>query len=247
MKKKFITAAILSLSALLLVAASVLGTFAFFAASTAVSNTFTVGSVKINMLESKTNENGEDQDGENRTSDGNSYKLVPNKTYVKDPAIFVNADSVASYLFIKVKNGISTIEKQGDAEHLTMEQQMMANGWQLIKSNDAGEKLYLYVGKDNVVAGKVEGELPHGYIAVGNSSSVGGIVETYEIFNSFTVTDDITEAKLADYAGAKVTLTAFAIQTDTFTEKVGDLYGYQRAWNAIVNRFPFESGTAYGD
>lgn len=246
MKKKFITAAILSLSALLLVAASVLGTFAFFAASTAVSNTFTVGSVKINMFESKTNENGEDQDGENRTSDGNSYKLVPNKTYVKDPAIFVNADSVASYLFIKVKNGISTIEKQDDPLHPTMEQQMMANGWQLIKSNET-EELYLYVGKDNVVAEKVEGELPHGYIAVGNSASTGGIVETYEIFNSFTVTDNITEAQLADYAGAKVTLTAFAIQTDTFTEKVGDLYGYQRAWNAIVNRFPFESGTAYGD
>lgn len=246
MKKKFITAAILSLSALLLVAASVLGTFAFFAASTAVSNTFTVGSVKINMLESAVNPDGTDADGaENRTADGNSYKLVPNKTYVKDPAIFVNADSVASYLFIKVKNGISTIEKQSDVLHPTMEQQMVANGWQLIKENAAGEKLYLYVGKDNVVAGKVEGELPHGYIAVGNSASLGGIVETYEIFNSFTVKDDITEAQLADYAGAKVTLTAFAIQTDTFTEEVDGLYGYQRAWNAIVNRFPFESGTAY--
>ena len=63
MKKKFITAAILSLSALLLVAASVLGTFAFFAASTAVSNTFTVGSVKINMLESAVNPDGTDADG----------------------------------------------------------------------------------------------------------------------------------------------------------------------------------------
>ncbi len=244
MKKKFITAAILSLSALLLVAASVLGTFAFFAASTAVSNTFTVGSVKINMLESKTNENGEDLDEENRTSDGNSYKLVPNKTYVKDPAIFVNADSVASYLFVKVKNGISTIEKQGDPLHPTMEQQMVANGWQLIKENDAGEKLYLYVGAGNATADKKTGEVT--YKAVGNSASLGGIVETYELFNNFTVKDDITEAQLADYAGAKVTLTAFAIQTDTFTETIDGLYGYQRAWNAIVNRFPFESGTAYG-
>lgn len=246
MKKKFITAAILSLSALLLVAASVLGTFAFFAASTAVSNTFTVGSVKINMLESAVNPDGTDADGaENRTADGNSYKLVPNKTYVKDPAIFVNADSVASYLFVKVKNGISTIEKQGDPAHPTMEEQMMANGWQLIKENAAGEKLYLYIGDNTPTAGIPTGDVP--YKAVGNSSSTGGIVETYEIFSNFTVTDNITEAQLADYAGAKVTLTAFAIQTDTFTEKVGDLYGYQRAWNAIVNRFPFESGTAYGD
>lgn len=245
MKKKFITAAILSLSALLLVAASVLGTFAFFAASTAVSNTFTVGSVKINMRESAVNPDGTDADGAaNRTSDGNSYKLVPNKTYVKDPAIFVNADSVASYLFIKVKNGISTIEKQGDAAHLTMKQQMVNNGWQLIKSNET-EELYLYVGAGNATADKKTGEVTHAIVGEGSAVAADNGVQVYEIFNNFTVTDNITEAQLADYAGAKVTLTAFAIQTDTFTEFEDGLYGYQRAWNAIVNRFPFESGTAY--
>ena len=238
MKKKLIMAALLVLSAILLVVASVLGTLAFFAASTAVSNTFTVGSVKINMLESKVNENGEDMDGAERTVDNNSYKLVPNKTYKKDPAIFVNADSVPSYLFVKIKNGISTIEKQGDPTHITMKEQMVNKGWQLIKSNASGEELYLYVGAGNAVADKKEADVAY--------ASVGpGEAQVYEIFDNFTVTDTVDETRLADYAGAKVTITAFAIQTDTFTEFQDGLYGYQRAWNAIVNRFPYESGTQY--
>ncbi len=240
--KKPIMILTIALSAVLLVVASVLGTMAFLASSTAVSNTFTYGEVGIEMLESLTDEDGVDKDGVGiRTSDGNSYKLVPNKTYVKDPAITVKAGSVPSYLFVKVKNGIETIEAKDDPLHKTMAEQMVANGWQAVKSNASGEILYLYVGMDeNGESNAKAGELASGVTAkpVGKKDAA----EVYELFNEFTIAES---ALVADYAGAKVTLTAFAIQTEGFTATEDGLEGYQRAWNAIVGRFPFESGTVY--
>ena len=245
MKKKIIMAIMLVLSAALLVAASVLGTLAFLASSTAVSNTFTVGKVGINMLESLTDKDGVDKDGADRTADGNSYMLQPGKTYVKDPAIFINADSVPSFLFVKVKNGIATIEKdyvnliEGASTDgpTTMKSQMIANGWQLIKSNASGEELYVYVGAGNATTDMKTGDVTCKMVGSANR-------ETYELFDTFTISTSVDETRLADYAGAKVTLTAFAIQADGFTDKDG-LQDYQHAWNAIVGRFPYESGTQY--
>ena len=234
MKKKLITAGVLLLSASLLVAASILGTLAFLASSSAVSNTFTYGEVGIRMLESKVDEDGKDAD-DDRTVDGNSYKLIPNKTYTKDPAITVTKGSVPSYLFVKVKNGISTIEK---ADGNTMKDQMIVNGWQAVKSNDAGEVLYLYVGAGNASADIVTDPATVNADPVGKADAD----EVIEIFKQLTVSEG---APVADYAGAKVTLTAFAIQTEGFTETTDGLVGYQLAWNAIVGRFPFESGTQF--
>ena len=246
MKKKLITALILTASAILLVCASVLGTLAFLASSFAVSNTFTYGDVGIQMFESKTDENGNYVDNNNnvigasytvnglKTSDGNSYKLVPGKSYVKDPTIYVKEGSVPSYLFVKIKNGISTIEK-ADTDHPTIKDQMIALGWQEIKSNASGEVLYIYVGKDNATNSPMTG-------AVAAKPVGSTTAEKYDLFSSFTVAEN---AVVADFAGAKVTLTAFAIQTEGFTEEKDGLQGYQRAWNAIVGRFPFESGTVY--
>ena len=232
MKKKLLTATVLTLSAVLLVVASVMGTMAFLASSSAVSNTFTYGKVGINMLESKVDADGKDADGADRTVDQNSYELVPGKNYCKDPAIYVDANSHPSYLFVKIKNGIEQAEVAGNT---TIRAQMIANGWQLIKDNDSGEELYLYVGAGNAVAQKDEDAVA--YVAVGSANA-----EVYELFDTFTISE---EAAVENFACAKVTLTAFAIQTETFEEKVDGLEGYQRAWNAVVDKFPFESGTHY--
>lgn len=255
MKKKIIMAIMLVLSAALLVAASVLGTLAFLASSTAVSNTFTVGEVGIQMFESKLNPDGTDADGAAKTSDGNSYLLIPGKTYKKDPTIYVNAKSVPSYLFVKIKNGIETIEAgyaKSDEGVVTygansMRAQMIAKGWQLVKHNkETGEELYLYVGFNDAekTQTKATASMPTDpkalvYTAVGSQTEE----QQYDVFETFTV--DVNAA-VRDYAGAKVTLTAFAIQTESFAnDQVGGLAGYQKAWNAIVGRFPFESGTVF--
>ena len=107
MKAKTKTKALLmSLCAVLLVAASVLGTMAYLTDSKDVKNTFTVGNVAIKLDEAKVDENGTqvvDKDGNPVARvTRNAYKLLPGHTYVKDPTVTVLKPSVASYVRMKV-------------------------------------------------------------------------------------------------------------------------------------------------
>lgn len=112
MKAKTKTKALLmSLCAVLLVAASVLGTMAYLTDSKDVKNTFTVGNVTITLDEAKVDGNGNaiDKQGKRVTNladaervPGNAYKLLPGHTYTKDPTVTVLAPSVASYVRMKV-------------------------------------------------------------------------------------------------------------------------------------------------
>lgn len=107
MKAKTKTKALLmSLCAVLLVAASVLGTMAYLTDSKEVNNTFTVGNVSIKLDEAKVDDMGnlvKNQDGTlaDRVTQ-NAYKLLPGHTYVKDPTVTVLTPSVASYVRMKV-------------------------------------------------------------------------------------------------------------------------------------------------
>lgn len=107
MKAKTKTKALLmSLCAVLLVAASVLGTMAYLTDSKDVKNTFTVGNVTIKLDEAKVDEKGnlvknQDDTLADRVT-RNEYKLLPGHTYVKDPTVTVLAPSVESYVRMKV-------------------------------------------------------------------------------------------------------------------------------------------------
>lgn len=107
MKAKTKTKALLmSLCAVLLVAASVLGTMAYLTDSKDVKNTFTVGNVTIKLDEAKVDEKGnlvknQDDTLADRVT-RNEYKLLPGHTYVKDPTVTVLTPSVESYVRMKV-------------------------------------------------------------------------------------------------------------------------------------------------
>lgn len=107
MKAKTKTKALLmSLCAVLLVAASVLGTMAYLTDSKDVKNTFTVGNVAIKLDEAKVDEKGnlvknQDDTLADRVTQ-NEYKLLPGHTYTKDPTVTVLAPSVESYVRMKV-------------------------------------------------------------------------------------------------------------------------------------------------
>ena len=89
-------ALLLTLCAVLLVAASVLGTMAYLTSSAEVKNTFTIGKVEIKLDETDvTNPTGP------RVT-ANSYKLMPGTTYTKDPTVTVKAGSEDSYVRMKV-------------------------------------------------------------------------------------------------------------------------------------------------
>lgn len=112
MKAKTKTKALLmSLCAVLLVAASVLGTMAYLTDSKDVKNTFTVGNVTITLDEAKVDSNGNaiNKQGKRVTNladaervPGNAYKLLPGHTYTKDPTVTVLKPSVESYVRMKV-------------------------------------------------------------------------------------------------------------------------------------------------
>lgn len=89
-------ALLLTLCAVLLIAASVLGTMAYLTSTDTVTNTFTVGKVEIKLDETDvTNPTGP------RVT-ANSYKLMPGTTYTKDPTVTVKAGSEESYVRMKV-------------------------------------------------------------------------------------------------------------------------------------------------
>lgn len=119
MKKKLMTV----LALVLVIAMSVAGTYAYLTSQDEVVNTFTVGNVAITLDEAKVDVDGNKVTPEVRT-DGNKYKLIPGHKYTKDPTVHFAAGSEASYLFVKVENGIAGIETG-----TTIEAQIAGNHW----------------------------------------------------------------------------------------------------------------------
>ena len=215
MKKKLAKIAALSMAAVSLVLVTVLVTVAFLTSSSKVENTFTVGDVGIYMYESSVDTNGKaiadtDKNGNMKDSDRNQYRLVPGKTYDKDPTIYIVEKSEDSFLFVKINNGIADIE----ASNNKISAQMEANGWKIITSSET-ESVYVYA---NTV-----GEREHAEKVKALDSEKREI----PVFESFTLKND---AKVEDYDQAAIVLCAYAIQADTFlnTEE-----GVRAAWNAV--------------
>ena len=201
-------AILMALCAVLLVAASVMGTLAYLTSTDTVTNTFTVGKVAITLDEAPVDANGQKTNGPRRTS--NEYHLLPGHRYDKDPIVHVAADSEDCYLFVKVENGIADIEAA-----TTIADQMTAKGWAPITD---GSNVYVYIGTEADAAAP---------LAVTHGSNV-------PVFDNFTILGTVTNDQLAggavdpsnpdgattpSYDNAQVIVTAYAVQTDGFTSK----------------------------
>ena len=170
----------LALCAVLLVVATVFTTVAFLTSQDSVNNTFTVGKVAIVLDES-------DVDGSktNTTTEGrdkkNEYKLIPGKSYLKDPVIHVDEKSEDCWLFVELTNGLA-----GILADKTIEAQMAEKGWALVN------------GTTNIYA----------------RSSTSKAGDNVSVFDGFTVRGDVTD--LSAYAGAEITVVAYAVQAEGF-------------------------------
>lgn len=117
--KRTYKALLLVLCAVLLVAASVMGTLAYLTSTTEIAkNTFTYGDVEIILDEtdvdgSKTNVTTEGRDMENK------YHLLPGEEYTKDPTVTVLANSEDCYvrMFVTV-NKISQLKAAFDSSYV---------------------------------------------------------------------------------------------------------------------------------
>ena len=117
-------ALLLSLCAVLLVVASVMGTMAYLTSTDTVTNTFSVGNINLTLDEAPVDGTGKATTG-TRVKE-NSYILLPGQEYDKDPTVHVTAGSEDSWIFVKVENGIPTLE---DTSNTIASQITEKNGW----------------------------------------------------------------------------------------------------------------------
>lgn len=208
MKKKLAKIVALSMAAVSLVLVTVLVTVAFLTSKSGpITNTFTVGDVEIYMDESSVSEDGVQINDERRQV--NQYRLVPGRTYTKDPIIHVKADSEASYLFVEINNGIVGIETEDTSK--TIKGQMENNNWKLIEETETAS-IYVYAKEGDVAT----------QILRTNE------IQNIPVFETFTVA---TNKDISTYANAQVVLTAYAIQAEGIS--VESDQDVKTAWSAV--------------
>lgn len=196
-------ALLLTLCAVLLVTASVLGTMAYLTSTASVKNTFTVGSVAIKLDEAEANPDGSLVEGADRVK-ANSYKLLPGHTYNKDPMVTVLNGSEASYIKMTVTfskaDELDAIFAPNGADLTSIFNGYDSNNW-TYKGNTEDEtadtRTYEFWYKETVGA-------PNGDAALD------------ALFDSITVPGFITNAQLATIKDMTITVNAYAIQADGF-------------------------------
>lgn len=192
-------------AAVLLMAVTVAGTLAYLTAQTnTVKNTFATGNVSFDedmnngLDEGDVWEAGETTpDGDAPTADElgqhkgddyprvteNNYKLVPSKTYDKDPTVYIKAGSEPCYVFVEVVNGMKPYLVEENIEN-----QMKAK-W----TNIAGTNIWYY--NEVVDALNIEED---------NIPLV--------VFKTITLRGDLDETQLALAATQTIEIKAYAVQ-----------------------------------
>ena len=204
---------LLTLCAVALVAASVLGTLAYLTSTDEVVNTFTVGQVKITLDEAQVNSDGKpiNTDGTVVTNladaervKANSYKLLPGHEYTKDPTVTVLAGSESSYIKMTVTFSkaaeLDAIFDPNGAELISIFNGYDANNWTYKGNTEDTEKntrTYEFWYKEAVAAPDAD-------------------VPLDALFDSITVPGSITNAQLATIKDMTITVNAYAIQADSF-------------------------------
>ena len=211
--KKGMKALLLSLCAVLLAAAYVMGTMAYLTAQDEVVNTFTVGQVKIKLDEAKANLDGTLVENAGRVQ-ANSYKLLPGHTYNKDPMVTVLSGSEPSYVKMTVTfskaAALDAIFAPGGADLTSIFNGYDAANWIArgsTKDTAADTRTYEFWYKETVGA-------PDADVALD------------ALFDSITVPGTITGEQLAAIAGMTITVNAYAVQADGFASA-------DAAWAAI--------------
>ena len=196
--------------AVLLVCISVGATVAYLTATDTVTNTFTVGKVKITLDEAKVNADGKsvDKNGNVVTnlSDAervqqNSYKLMPGHEYTKDPTVTVKAGSEESYVRVLVT---VTFEKALTDAQLSMNLDGIFTGYSekwgrsnKEVSTDKKTITYEYRYDTTVSAGETDNKLD-------------------ALFTGIKIPGNWENDDLAAIGGFKIEIVAQAVQADGF-------------------------------
>lgn len=222
-------ALLLTLCAVLLIAASVLGTMAYLTSSAEVKNTFTIGKVEIKLDETDvTNPTGP------RVT-ANSYKLMPGTTYTKDPTVTVKAGSEESYVRMKVtfNNAKEIIALCTDPEYAD-EVTGVENAFPLIRMVNfvkANAAKWDGIIPDNMVEtedmlampkyfayDKTADTLTYYFYYKATVSGTNGDVVLPVLFDSIKVPEHVTGEQLKALNNFQITVIAEAIQAGSFAD-----------------------------
>lgn len=226
--KKTTKVLLLLLCAVMLVAGSVMGTLAFLTSQDAVTNTFTVGNVQINLDEA----NVATSDPDDRTETGNEYHLLPGQTYVKDPTVTILEGSEESYvrMLVKVTNYSNLKAAFPEAKHPTFYDgdnfllQNLVTGWDdttwvstkvIAVTDDVATYEFRY---KETVAGPVE-----------NNDEIVDGTKLDALFDEIVIPDSVNNTELANLKNVQIHVEAQAIQAAGF-----EITGADGAWAAFA-------------
>ena len=193
-------------------------TIAYLTSTTkTVTNTFTVGNVKITLDEAMVDEMGVPVENADRVT-ANTYKLLPGHTYTKDPTIHV--DESSEDCFIRAKVTITN-----------------ASAWQALIEKYAGGDLF------EVITGFDDGIwwVNSAYTSIDTESDTITYTFVYKneshtdelgkriwtltdgtdlvLFGGIDIPDGLNNEELRTVANTNITIIAEAIQADGFTSE----------------------------
>ena len=208
--------------AALLVCVTSGATVAYLTSTDEVKNTFTVGNVEITLDEAKVNEKGEPVDANGNVIDDNSdataprvdnnrYKLMPGRTYTKDPTVTVKGGSEECYVrvFVEFTNSDKLDEVFPKANLTSLFVGYDGNVWKYIdnvEDNTKHTRTYEFRYYQPVAAltdGDDEDALPDDVVMPA-------------VFTGIAIPGTIANADLAKLNGTEINVTAQAIQKDGF-------------------------------
>ena len=192
-------------SAVLLVAATILGTVAYLTDTSEVVNTFTVGNVKIKLDESVVDTNGNPTGG--RDESGNEYHLIPGQSYVKDPMVTDLKGSEESYVRM-----IVTLNCSDELDAIFAPDGAVLN--EIFVGFDNTKWNYIGVTNDDA-ANTVSYEFRY---ATSVKPASNADLELEPLFTSIKVPTFITGDQLATIADLEISVEAHAIQTAGFAD-----------------------------
>lgn len=214
-------ALLLTLCAVLLVTASVMGTMAYLTSTDEVKNTFTVGQVKITLDEALVGSDGKALTGDSADRvQANSYKLMPGHEYDKDPTVHIAAGSEESYVRLLVT---ATFDKALTADQLKLDLSSVFTGY-----GNNWKQVNKTVSEDNKT---IVYEYRYG---TGTVHATSTAEDLEPLFTGVKVPDNWTSKELEAIGGVKIDIVAQAIQADGFVaDEEKGLSAADAAWAAF--------------
>ena len=225
---------IVAVALILTCAISVAATYAYlYDKSDTARNTISAGKVKVSLSEAKVNEDGKpvDENGNEvaNVADAprvlnNHYKLLSNRTYTKDPTIYVEEGSEDCILLVLIymPYALEKVIKYGssltDPEDFGV--QFVTNGWEasgiIEEIKDANENL---IGR----------YMWFTYSENGYPRTVSGGA-TIPFIESITIRSNATDKELEEASAADMEITAFAFQLEELGD---DINGFRSIINIL--------------